>query len=323
MSAIWALDPARYRGHALHRGERAFPETNCYIDVWIELLHTLDLDPVACLAFTLSTDFEGDQWTFAKPPSGDLSTLYGIDVEELNVYRPLQEHVLTQVDRGRPVLVEVDAFHLPDTVATSYQREHVKTTIAVQAIDVAERSLGYFHNGGYYAAGPDDFAGLFQVDEPEARALPPYVELVKLDRIGRTLHRELVAGAIECAKAHLARRSTTSAMRRFGERFDADLHELVDGDPAEFHRYAFATLRQLGSCAELGAAFARWLEREGVAIGGAATTLDTVTEGAKTLLFKTARAVTAGRPFDVSPTTEAMATAWEAALGALDAAVVG
>jgi hypothetical protein len=321
MSAIWALEPERYRSHPLHQAARAFPETNCYIDLWIELLQTLDLDAVACLAFTLSTDFEGDQWTFAKPPSGDLFTLYGIDVQEMNVYRSLPEQVLEQVARGRPVLVEVDAFHLPDTAGTSYRNEHTKTTVAVQAIDVAERSLGYFHNGGYYALGAEDFAGLFRLADHDPAALPPYVELVKLDRLARVPHRELAARAIRCAKAQLARRPAANPVRRFGERFEADLRGLLDGDLARFNLYAFATLRQLGACAELGTAFALWLEREGVAVEGAAAALDTVAGGAKTLLFKTARAVTARRPFDVAPATAAMATAWEAALGALDAAV--
>jgi hypothetical protein len=32
----------------------------------------------------------------------------------------------------------------------SYQREHVKTSIAVQAIDLASNRLGYFHNTGYH-----------------------------------------------------------------------------------------------------------------------------------------------------------------------------
>ncbi len=323
MSAIWALDPERYRGHPLHGGDRAFPETNCYVDVWIELLHALDLDPVACLAFTLSTGFEGDQWTFGKPAPGDLFTLYGVDVQELNVYRSLPEQVLEQVTRGRPVLVEVDAFHLPDTAGTSYRREHTKTTIAVQAIDVAERSLGYFHNGGYYAASAEDFAGLFRLTERAEGVLPPYVELIKLDHLSRAPRRELAARAIRCARAHLSRRAAANPVGHLAERFEADLPGLLDGDLERFHRYAFATLRQLGACAELGSAFAAWLEREGVAVQGAASALDAVAGGAKALLFKTARAVTARRPFDVAPATAAMATAWEAALGALDAAVAG
>jgi hypothetical protein len=46
-------------------------------DVWIELLHAMDLEPHAMLAFTLAVDFEGDQWTFFKPTPGDLWALYG------------------------------------------------------------------------------------------------------------------------------------------------------------------------------------------------------------------------------------------------------
>jgi len=323
MSAIWGIEPERYVAHPLHQGDRAFPETNCYVDIWIQLLHTLDLDPVACLAFTLSTDFEGDQWTFGKPPSGDLYALYGVDVQELNVYRSLPEQVLEQVARGRPVLVETDAFHLPDTAGISYRREHTKTTIAVQSIDVAGRSLGYFHNGGYYVVGAEDFDGLLRLAEQDAVVLPPYVELVKLDHLALAPHHELAARAIRCAKAHLARRAAPNPVRRFADRFEADLHGMLDGDLERFHRYAFATLRQLGACAELGSAFARWLEREGLTVDGAATALDTVAGGAKTLLFKTARAVAAKRPFDVAPMTAPMATAWDAALGALDAAVAG
>ena len=49
------------------------------MDVWIEVLHALGLDPVAASAFTLSCDFEGDQWTFFKYPPEDLRALFGIE----------------------------------------------------------------------------------------------------------------------------------------------------------------------------------------------------------------------------------------------------
>ena len=41
------------------------------------------------LPFTVAIDFEGDQWTFFKPPHDELCDLYGLDVQELNVWRPL------------------------------------------------------------------------------------------------------------------------------------------------------------------------------------------------------------------------------------------
>ena len=48
----------------------AWPEKNCYADLWIGFLHTLGLEPLAMLPFTVAVDFEGDQWTFFKPPQG-------------------------------------------------------------------------------------------------------------------------------------------------------------------------------------------------------------------------------------------------------------
>ncbi len=71
------LDPATFCPHPLHAAERTWTETNCYVDMWIEVLHALGLDPVAAAAFTLSCDFEGDQWTFFKYPPEDLRALSG------------------------------------------------------------------------------------------------------------------------------------------------------------------------------------------------------------------------------------------------------
>ena len=41
------------------------------------------------MGFTLRMDFEGDQWTFFKPPPEDLELLFGIDIHEMQPYRPL------------------------------------------------------------------------------------------------------------------------------------------------------------------------------------------------------------------------------------------
>ncbi|HSN21129.1 MAG TPA: DUF1839 family protein, partial [Usitatibacter sp.] len=140
------LDPSTYRRHALHGEERIWPETNCYTDLLIELAHGLGFEPLAMLAFTLAVDFEGDQWTFFKPPAADLHELYGFDLQELSVWRPLVEHVAEQVHAGRPVLVELDSWFLPDTAGTAYRLAHVKTTVGVNEIDIGARRLGYFHN---------------------------------------------------------------------------------------------------------------------------------------------------------------------------------
>ena len=92
------MTPESYQRHDLHSLERIWPEKNCYIDIWIELVHSLRLDPMAMMAFTVAIDFEGDQWTFFKPPHEDLKQLYGIDVQELYVWRPLLEHAVEHAD---------------------------------------------------------------------------------------------------------------------------------------------------------------------------------------------------------------------------------
>src|SRR5665213_624623 len=71
------LREATYERHALHGDDRCWSETNCYVDAWIEVLNSLGLEPCAAGAFTLSSDFLGDQWTFFKYPTEDLRALYG------------------------------------------------------------------------------------------------------------------------------------------------------------------------------------------------------------------------------------------------------
>ena len=100
MKRIAALDPATYKRHLIHGENRTWAETNCYSDVVIELLHGLGHEPIAALAFTFTIDFECDQWTFFKFPDADLLDLYGLDIQELAVWRPLVDHISEQVAVG-------------------------------------------------------------------------------------------------------------------------------------------------------------------------------------------------------------------------------
>ena len=77
-SAVLEIDPHAYRPSALHDPSRHWPETNCYVDLWIELLAALGFEPAAMLGFTVAQDFEGDQFTFFKVPLEDLEALYGV-----------------------------------------------------------------------------------------------------------------------------------------------------------------------------------------------------------------------------------------------------
>ena len=93
LRVIEGLNARNYARHALHREDCDWPEKNCYADLWIELLHALKLEPLAMLGHAIAVDFEGDQWTFFKPPLGDLLALYGVDVQELTIWRPFIDHL--------------------------------------------------------------------------------------------------------------------------------------------------------------------------------------------------------------------------------------
>jgi hypothetical protein len=132
MRQVWPLDAGRYVPHPLHRAESAWPEANCSVDLWIEVLHAAGFEPLAALPCAFAIDLEGDQWTFFKLPFGDLDDLYGLEVFELNVWRPLIEHVDDQLAQRRLLIVEVDACYLPDTAGVTYHAAHVKTSIGIQ-----------------------------------------------------------------------------------------------------------------------------------------------------------------------------------------------
>jgi hypothetical protein len=323
---IRPLDPATYARHPLHDSDRAWNESNCYVDLWIELLHTAGFEPLAALPFTFAVDVEGDQWTFFKFPLADLNALFGVEVIELQVWRPITAHLDEQLAIGRPALVEVDAFFLPDTVGTSYHAEHVKTTIGIQALDVAAQRVGYFHNAGYYELGGPDFVSVFRLQghltDPEY--LPPYVEVAKLG-VRPGLQPTLAGGALvgaslELLAAHLARVPLENPFDRYARRFGADLESLAGEPLPQFHRYAFATLRQCGAAFELGGAYLRWLQANGEhGLEHVATTCDVIATTAKTLQFKVARSVNANRPFDPAPMLSTMAGAWDDTMTALTA----
>ncbi len=245
--ALLPIDSANYRPSRLHDEHRVWGATNCYVDLWIELLNALGFDSTPALAFTLSVDFEGDQWQTFKFPLEDLRRLYGLDVAEMNTWREVAHHVDEQLAMGRFLIVEVDSYYLPDTDRMSYQVEHVKTVIAPNMIDREHQLLGYFHNTGYYELQGDDFTGIFERARNQPEVLPPYVELVKLDRIHHLDEEQLLDAVLGLVRVHLQRRPTTNPVHRFRQRLDRDIEWLRSDDLETFHLYSYATLRQLGS----------------------------------------------------------------------------
>ncbi|MGF6665284.1 hypothetical protein QF000_006952 [Paraburkholderia atlantica] len=251
--------------HALHQGERVWQETNCYVDLWIELLHGFGLDPRAALAFTVTQDFEGDQFTFFKFPLDDLERLYGTQVQELAIYDSLEERVLAQTLRGHTVLVEVDGYYLPDTRATSYRSEHPKTTIGIDFVDTAARRLGYFHNTGYHQLDGDDYDGVFRklphfTGQPDL--LFPYVEFAKQARPALE-GTALAEASAELLCAHLERRPLSNPISQWRAAFPAHLDTLFERDEAYFHLYSFNLMRQLGANFEFLSKYLQWLSAQG------------------------------------------------------------
>jgi hypothetical protein len=308
--------------HAVHAPDRTYIETNCYTDVLIELLHARGAEPLAALGINVRMDFEGDQWTFFKPAPGDLERLFGIDIHEMQPYRPLPDQIAEQLAAGRTMIVEVDAYYLPDTAATSYRAEHVKTSLAVAAIDRDAQHLDYFHNAGRYELDGEDYRGVFRLEGPAATepdVLPPYAEIVRFDAGERLAGDALRAEARELLRHHLARRPATNPFTRFGAALERDLPVLLAGDPAGYHAYAFATVRMVGSGFELLAAHTRWLLGEDAGGAGADATraMDEIVAGSKLLSLKLSRR----RAFDPGPVVDGLAGAWERAVGGLDAAL--
>lgn len=310
------LQPAIYQPHALHGADRAWPETNCYVDLWIEVLASHGVAPEAMLGFTLTQDFEGDQFTFFKVPLEDLESLYGIRVTELAIFDSVEAHVAEQIRRGRLCLVEMDSFYMPDTRGVAYRIEHGKTTVAINRLDVEARELDYFHNGGFFHLSGEDFDGLFQRNAAEG-ALPflPYTEFAKFPAQPAPLrHQRDVAE--DLLARHFARRPEINPLQAFAAVFPAQAETLAVRDFAFFHKFAFNTLRQFGANFELLAAHLDWLG-EGRRFGEAKAHALKLSETGKSVQFQLARALTR-KKFDTLSTALLPAVeAWDGLMAAL------
>lgn len=294
---ILGLDPASWKPQSLHAGDRVWVETNCYIDVWAELLPALGHPAEAALPFTVLQDFEGDHFTFFKFPLEDLQALFGLAVQELAIYDTVETHTLEQLRRGRPVLIEVDSYWLPET-APAYRRNHVKTTVAAIALDPDARRFGYFHNTGYHTVVGEDFDGLFR--KPAAPDfLFPYVEFVKRADTALT-GQALVAKSVDLLRSHLGHRPKANPVTAWRSALPSHLERLAARDMDYFHLYAFNLPRQLGANFELLGTYMLWLGANGQSgLDDVAAACRRVAEGAKAVQFQLARMVNR-RKFDAS-----------------------
>jgi len=308
-----------WRPHLLHGPQMVRKQTNCYVDLWIELLAWWGLDPHAALPFTVALDFEGDEFTFFKFPPEDMEQLYGVLIQEHAIFEPLEAHVANQLGRGGVMLVEVDAWHLPDTRGVAYQQQHTKTTIGIHAIDCSSRQLGYFHNSGYYFADGADYDGL--LDTSGSAVLPPYVECAKR-RFAPLVGERLREASLSLLRRHLMRRPAANPITAFGQALTRDAKELACRPMAYFHAFSFNTLRQLGANFGLLGHYFRWLNATGPDYAASPDTLiaacDTIASESMVLEFRLARACSNGKEDRGESSLEVLERAYASLMDGLD-----
>ena len=206
-------------------------------------------------------------------------------------YRPLPEQIAEQLARGRTMIVELDSWYLPDTAATSYRREHVKSSVVAEAIDPAGERLRYFHATGLHEL---QRRGLPRRLPPRPRVLRGRAAAVHRARALRRRAAPLTGDELRDGRARAAAPATstggpaTNPFVRFGEQLERDLPRLLEGDAADYHAYAFATVRMAGAAFEVAGSHVDWLlgERGRRGVRGAA---QRIVEGCKVLSFRLAR----------------------------------
>ncbi len=268
------------------RRERNYVETNCYTDILIELLHARGDEPLAMMGCVLADRLRGRPvdvlqaaarrtWSASTGSTSTRCSPTGRGRPDRRADRP-----------GRTMIVELDSWYLPDTAATSYRTEHVKSCVIAEAIDPEGERLRYFHGAWLLRARGRGLPRRLPLGQVSDDVLPPYTELVRLDAGAR-------CGARSCARpraellASISRGPPDNPFVRFGEQLGRELPRLLEGDAAGYHDYAFATVRMVGSAFEAGASHVEWVLGERGAAAAAA--MGRIVEGCKTLSFKLAR----------------------------------
>ncbi len=257
---------------------------------------------------TVRMDFEGDQWTFFKPFPEDLELLFGIDVHEMQPYRPLPEQAAEQIAQDRTLIVELDSWYLPDTqghepIAPNTSRARSWSRASIRA---SER-LRYFHGTGLYELAGEDYRGVFRLGGDFSEdVLPPYTELVRFDAGPCLRGAELREAARTLLRGHLAHRPAEQPLRALRRSARARPAAPAGGRRERLSRLRVCD-RQDG---RLGVRGRLPLRREwllGDAAGPASQALQRIVEGCKVLSFRLARR----RPFEPESALSALAAAWD------------
>jgi hypothetical protein len=257
--------------------------------------------------------WEGQGFTLLKARYEDLDMLYGLDVHEMLLYRPLPEHIAEQLAQGRFLGFEGDVYYLPDMAGVAYREEHANGAVLPTSIDLVGERLSYFHGTGHHELSGEDYRGLFrQLEHFTGDVRDPYTELsVFRPCPGADDPARLRALAGQLLVRHAARRPPENPFLAWGESLGADLERLagVTNEPSQ--GYAFVSARMAGATCELLADHLEWLL--GDPGRPAAEPLRRIAQGCRTLTFRFARR----RVFDFAPAVDELAVAWRESMEAL------
>ncbi|KAI3596868.1 hypothetical protein D8I24_7139 [Cupriavidus necator H850] len=286
-------------GPGLRGGNPVWSHVNCHIDLWIELLHGLDLPPVAALACAVRQDFEADHFTQCRFPDADLERLYGLTVHALAFYDSLESHVAAQTSRGHIVVMELDSSQLPPPRGAGYLRHCTPTCIAIDVLIPEAGAVGYYHSDGYHTATGEDYAAIIRLAPGvrSAEALP----FMHADVVRRNGHPHAAETLLEASLAllrfHLSNRPRENPVTLFRAVFPQHLERLMARGEPGFHHYASGVLRQLGANFELLARYLRWLVMHGQEVPEkAAQACYTMASEAMVMQFRLMRAVISRKP---------------------------
>lgn len=314
---------ARTRGgvYALHGGNPVWSHANRHIDLWVELLHGWELEPIAALPFTVTLDFEGDQFTSSNIPSADLELLYGIVKDELSTYGRLEAHVAAQTNRGNVVLLEVDNYQLPPPPG-GYRRQHARSCIAIDVLVPEATAVGYYHHDGYHTASGGDYVSIFRTsggDPSWSATVFPQAEVVRR-RFDALAGDALLRASIDLLRSHLARRPRENPIKAFRAAFPAHLEQLMARGEPNFQVYAASVLRQLGANFELMGRYVRWLVMSGQVLPDTvAEACYTMASEAMVMQFRLMRAVISHKPDGCQDCLEQLELAYQGTVPALAA----
>lgn len=302
-----------FSAHGVHSDSRMWPETNCAIDAWVELLHSLGCEPLAACAGIFRCGLDLDQWEFFKFSTAEIQLLFGIECHEYNLWRPLDRHIDDQLRAGNLLMFDADSFYLPDTAGVAYQLEHQKSSIIPTWIDRENERLRYFHNRTFAELSGQDYRGVLRLEN--STGLSPFGEILRFDHFRTPDADQLKELSKELFQAALLRRAAGNPVEDFHRLVSADLALLESGAEVNIAHYAFATFRQLGAWAEMASSYLSWLDEHHVA---AAAELLELSSDAKTAQFKLSR-IAAGRTANLDSLLSSMSAHWAAAFAMLRA----